>query len=191
MAALVLLCGCGRTAEPGAEEVRAHFAALDSCTAHLKIISDFEQSVLEFESDYVYNREDSDSFLLTAPESVAGIGGRISGEENAAFTLQYQDLQLDDIAPRRTGLTPADGWFCLMNDLRYSVPDQMWSERTGGQRLLVLRYTRDQAEGSTEKQVWLRQEDLQPVCAELYENGALVLTIAVESYQQNGNGTDR
>ena len=94
MAALVLLCGCGRSAEMSAEDVRAHFASLDSCTAHLKIISDLDESVLEFESDYVYNREDSDSFTLTAPESVAGIGGRISGEENGAFTLQYNDLVL-------------------------------------------------------------------------------------------------
>ena len=106
---------------------------LDSCTAHLKIISDLDESVLEFESDYVYNREDSDSFTLTAPESVAGIGGRISGEENGAFTLQYNDLQLDDIAPRHTGLTPADAWFCLLNDLRYAVPAQVWSERTNGE----------------------------------------------------------
>ena len=149
MAALVLLCGCGRSAEMRAEDVRAHFASLDSCTAHLKIISDLDESVLEFESDYVYNREDSDSFTLTAPESVAGIGGRISGEANGAFTLQYNDLQLDDIAPRHTGLTPAD----------------------------------EKADDSVEKQVWLRQSDLQPVYAELYADGARVLTIQVESCQ--------
>lgn len=158
-----------------------HFAALDSCTAHLKIISDLDESVLEFESDYVYNREDSDSFVLTAPESVADIGGRISGEENGAFTLQYNDLQLDDIAPRSTGMTPADGWFCLLNDLRYHTPAQIWSEHTNGENLLVLRY--ENAEDDTAKQVWLRQSDLQPVCAELYEDGRLVLTIQVESCQ--------
>ena len=164
-----------------AEDVRAHFASLDSCTAHLKIISDLDESVLEFESDYVYNREDSDSFTLTAPESVAGIGGRISGEKNGAFTLQYNDLQLDDIAPRHTGLTPADAWFCLLNDLRHAVPAQVWSERTNGESLLVLRY--ENADDSVEKQVWLRQSDLQPVYAELYEDGARVLTIQVESCQ--------
>ena len=164
MAALVLLCGCGRSAEMSAEDVRAHFASLDSCTAHLKIISDLDESVLEFESDYVYNREDSDSFTLTAPESVAGIGGRISGEANGAFTLQYNDLQLDDIAPRHTGLTPADA-----------------SEHTNGESLLVLRY--EKADDSVEKQVWLRQSDLQPVYAELYADGARVLTIQVESCQ--------
>lgn len=181
MAALVLLCGCGRSAEMSAEDVRAHFASLDSCTAHLKIISDLDESVLEFESDYVYNREDSDSFTLTAPESVAGIGGRISGEENGAFTLQYNDLQLDDIVPRHTGLTPADAWFCLLNDLRYTAPAQVWSEHTNGESLLVLRY--EKAGDSVEKQVWLRQSDLQPVYAELYADGARVLTIQVESCQ--------
>ena len=164
-----------------AEDVRAHFASLDSCTAHLKIISDLDESVLEFESDYVYNREDSDSFTLTAPESVAGIGGRISGEANGAFTLQYNDLQLDDIAPRHTGLTPADAWFCLLNDLRHAAPVQVWSEHTNGESLLVLRY--EKADDSVEKQVWLRQSDLQPVYAELYEDGARVLTIQVESCQ--------
>ena len=179
----MLLGGCGRPAEQSAEDVRAHFAALDGFTAHLKIISDLDQSVLEFESDYVYNKEDSDSVTLTAPESVAGIGGTIAGEENGAFTLQYNDLRLDDIAPRRTGLTPADGWFCLLNDLRYNAPEQVWSEHTDGESLLVLRYAQADKDGSTEKQVWLRQSDLQPVCAELYENGALVLTIQVESYQ--------
>ena len=117
----------------------------------------------------ICTREDSDSFTLTAPESVAGIGGRISGEENGAFTLQYNDLQLDDIAPRHTGLTPADAWFCLLNDLRYAVPVQVWSEHTNGE--------------SVEKQVWLRQSDLQPVYAELYADGARVLTIQVESCQ--------
>jgi len=152
-----------------AEDVRAHFASLDSCTAHLKIISDLDESVLEFESDYVYNREDSDSFTLTAPESVAGIGGRISGEENGAFTLQYNDLQL------------ADAWFCLLNDLRYAAPAQVWSEHTNGESLLVLRY--EKADDSVEKQVWLRQSDLQPVYAELYADGARVLTIQVESCQ--------
>ncbi len=179
----VLLCGCSRSTGASIEDVRAHFAALDSCTAHLKIISDLDESVLEFESDYVYNKEDSDSFILTAPESIAGIGGTIAGEENGTFTLQYNDLHLDDIAPRRTGLTPADGWYCLLNDLRYNAPAQMWNERANGENLLVLRYVQENGEESVNKQIWLRQSDLQPVCAELYEDSTLVLTIQVESYQ--------
>ena len=57
----------------------------------------------------------------------------------------------------------------------------IWSEHTTGESLLVLRY--EKADDSVEKQVWLRQSDLQPVCAELYADGARVLTIQVESCQ--------
>ena len=87
-------CSALRLRPLGGNECRgcAHFASLDSCTAHLKIISDLDESVLEFESDYVYNKEDSDSFTLTAPESVAGIGGRISGERRTAVHAAVQRL---------------------------------------------------------------------------------------------------
>ena len=78
-------------------------------------------------------------------------------------------------------MTPADGWFCLLNDLRYHTPAQIWSEHTNGESLLVLRF--EKADDSVEKQVWLRQSDLQPVYAELYTDGARVLTIQVESCQ--------
>ena len=61
------------------------------------------------------------------------------------------------------------------------MPAQVWSERTNGESLLVLRY--ENTDDSVEKQVWLRQSDLQPVYAELYEDGARVLTIQVESCQ--------
>ena len=57
----------------------------------------------------------------------------------------------------------------------------MWSEHTNGESLLVLRY--EKADDSVEKQVWLRQSDLQPVYAELYADGSHVLTIQVESCQ--------
>lgn len=52
---LVLLSGCdGSTAADGSA-VRAHFEELGGFEAHLKILSDLEQSVLEYEVDYVYN----------------------------------------------------------------------------------------------------------------------------------------
>ena len=123
----VVLCGCGGSGADG-EAVRAHFDALSGFEAHLKILSDLKQSVLEYEMDYVYNKEDVDSFTITAPESLAGIGGTIAGEDSASITLQYDGLSLDDAMPQRTGLTPADAMFCLLDDLRKGEPVQIWSE---------------------------------------------------------------
>ncbi len=54
MALLVILSGCGGTTADG-QSVRTHFEELAGFEAHLKILSDLEQSVLEYEVDYVYN----------------------------------------------------------------------------------------------------------------------------------------
>ena len=51
---LVVLSGCGSTAADGSS-VRAHFEELAGFEAHLKILSDLDQSVLEYQEDYVYN----------------------------------------------------------------------------------------------------------------------------------------
>lgn len=52
---LVLLSGCGGSTAADGSTVRAHFEELSGFEAHLKILSDLEQSVLEYEVDYVYN----------------------------------------------------------------------------------------------------------------------------------------
>lgn len=180
---LVMLSGCGGTTADG-QSVRTHFEELAGFETHLKILSDLEQSVLEYEVDYVYNKEENDTFTITAPESLAGIGGTIAGTDSASFTLQYDGLALDDAMPQRTGLTPADAFFCLLDDLRRAEPAQMWTESTDGVDLLVLRYEQDGEEGKVEKQVWLTEKAYQPVCAELYVDGERVLRIQVTAYRE-------
>ena len=180
---LLALSGCGSAPADG-QTVREHFETLAGFEAELKILSDLGQSVLEYQVDYVYNREDNDTFTITAPESLAGIGGTIAGTDNASFALQYDGLALDDAMPQRTGLTPADALFCLMNDLRTAEPVQLWTERADGASLLVLRYEQQDADGKVEKQVWLTEDSLQPVCAEFYADGTRVLQLLVTDYRQ-------
>ena len=52
-----VLSGCRGSGADG-ESVRTHFDALAGFEAHLKILCDLDQSVLEYEMDYVYNKED-------------------------------------------------------------------------------------------------------------------------------------
>lgn len=179
-----VLSGCRGSGADG-ESVRTHFDALAGFEAHLKILCDLDQSVLEYEMDYVYNKEDVDSFTITAPKSLAGIGGTIAGTDSASLTLQYDGLSLDDAMPQRTGLTPADAMFCLLDDLRRAEPVQIWSEHASGAELTVLRYERDDGDGKIEKQVWLTEQGLQLVCAELYADGERVLTVQVTEYRES------
>ena len=162
--------------------MRAHFEELAGFTAQIKILSDLGDYVLEYELDYVYNRDDADTFSITAPASLAGISGTIAGTDSSAFSLQYDGMTLDDAMPQRTGLTPADALFCLLGDLRNAAPVQQWTEQ--GNRLLVLRYETDGEDGKIEKQVWLTENGCQPVYAELYAAGERVLTIQVQSYSE-------
>ena len=86
--------------------------------------------------------------------------------------------------PQRTGLTPADAMFCLLDDLRTGEPAQVWSESASGTELAVLKYEYDSEDGKIEKQVWLTRQGLQPVYAELYADGTRVLTIQVTEYRE-------
>ena len=143
-----------------------------------------DKSVLAYEVDYAYNKKDVDCFTITAPDSIAGVSGTIAGTDSAQFTLQYDGASLDDAMPQRPGLTPADGLYCLLADLRSGEPAQQWTEDVQGQKLLVLRYESETDDGKIARQVWLTDDGRQPVCAEMYADDECVLTIQVISYQE-------
>lgn len=166
------------------QSVRMHLEEINGFEARVKILSDLNESVLEYEVDYVYNREDSDNFTIAAPEMLAGISGSIAGEDSGTFSLQYDGMILDDMMPQRTGLTPADALFCLLSDLRYKEPTQQWTETVSGKKLLALRFEEKDAEGKVEKQVWFTENGQQPVCAEIYADGDRVLGLQMLSYQE-------
>ena len=66
----------------------------------------------------------------------------------------------------------------------------MWTESADGSALLVLRYTGEDADGTVEKQVWLTEDTLQPVYAELYADGSRVLTLRLTGWQTENNGDE-
>ena len=142
--------------------------------------------MLEYEMDYNYNKEDADTFTITAPESLAGIGGRIAGTDNGAFSLQYDRHgagRRDAAAYRARRLR--HGLFCLLSDLRNSASrSSNGQNRLRGPSCLFSGMRRTVRMAKIEKQVWLTENGRQLVCAELYADGKRVLTIQVMSYQE-------
>ena len=136
---------------------------------------------MAFELDYAYNKEDVDVFTITGPESVSGVSGRIAGDSEATLALQYDDLVLDDARPVRPGMTPA-----VVCALRDTPADESWRESADGTALTVLHYRSESGDETIEKLVWLREDNMQPVYAELFADGTRELSIRFTSYQENG-----
>lgn len=178
---MLLLAGCAAQ-EPAAENIQEHFDTLAGFTAHVKIFSDFGGSALEYELDYAYNREGSDKLVLTAPEPVAGIEAAIDGEDS--FLLRYDGAELDDGMPPLRGVTPADGVYWLLRELREGEPREMWGEPVNGTPALVLRYESEADGTAIMRQVWLTKDGLQPLCAEVYADGTRALLITFSDYRE-------
>ena len=119
---------------------------------------------MAFELDYAYNKEDVDVFTITAPESVSGVSGRIAGDSEAT----------------------ADAVFGVVCALRDTPADESLRESADGTALTVLHYRSESGDETIEKLVWLREDNMQPVYAELFADGTRELSIRFTSYQENG-----
>ena len=163
--------------------MKPHFFWLCNIFAYF---SRFICILLDISPIYAYNKEDVDVFTITAPESVSGVSGRIAGDSEATLALQYDDLVLDDARPVRPGMTPADAVFGVVCALRDTPADESWRESADGTALTVLHYRSESGDETIEKLVWLREDNMQPVYAELFADGTRELSIRFTSYQENG-----
>lgn len=187
--ASICLClsGCGAT-KPAAEsdKIRLNFNELNNAAFHAKILSDFNQSALEFELDYVYNKQDNDTLTIVMPEILSGIRASIAGEQKSEFTLQYDDTIIDMPITAQPGMTPADAIAYVLYELRASSADEVWSEQIDGVALTVLKYVESSDDGSQiVRQVWLNEETSALVCAEIYADGMRILQIIFSAWSEN------
>lgn len=110
------------------------------------------------------------------PSRFPGVSGRIAGDSEATLALQYDDLVLDDARPVRPGMTPADAVFGVVCALRDTPADESWRESADGTALTVLHYRSESGDETIEKLVWLREDNMQPVYAELFADGTRELS---------------
>lgn len=181
----VLLTGCGASDSPSsqANDVRSYYDKLQTADFHVKILSDLGESTLEYEADYEYNKESSDHLTLTSPEDLKGISATIAGDDRLQMTLEYDGTALDTPSSSLAGFLPADAVPYLLYDLRASSPSEIWSEKLDGEDTTVLRYLWDDGCSKTEKQVWLADKTLTPVCAELFIKEQRVLRCVFSGFQ--------
>ena len=181
-------CGAGNGENTGSAQVQKRFSALPGASFHVEILSDLGKSTLAYQYDYAYNSKGNDTLTLTAPESLAGITATIAGEDAPALTLQYEGTVLDAPGPSKAGLTPADIVPYLFSELRSGNPTETWTERADGTTFDVLKYVREDDDGTITRQVWLK--DGAPQRAECYWNDALVLTCTFNNWKDTTTSSE-
>lgn len=175
LAGAVLLSGCGaKRFQP--EMVPAQYEtvlarAMVTATTHGGYYGEYKLSVEE--------TKDGARVTVLSPQSVAGIEA-VCGD---GVTLSYANVSLDAMTPEAPGFTPVDALPQLLRDLREQYPANWGKQRESDAQEIVLQYMQDFPDGTQGvKKVVLSADTLEPVLAELYLDGSLVLTLRVEEF---------
>ncbi|MEY8403677.1 hypothetical protein AALA54_10110 [Oscillospiraceae bacterium 44-34] len=114
----LLLAGCGQTGGNEAEElalsIRGEYLAMDNCTVQAAITADYGQRVYEYEMAVAVGEEET-VLTLSAPETVAGLTARLTGEENL---LEFDGVSVETGPLDENGLTPVSAVPALLEAAR-------------------------------------------------------------------------
>lgn len=102
----LLLTGCGKAGGSEAEElalaIRGEYLAMDNCAAQAAVTADYGQRVYRYEMAVSVTGEEA-LLTLSAPETVAGLTARMTGEENL---LEFDGVSVETGPLDDSGLTP-------------------------------------------------------------------------------------
>lgn len=114
----LLLAGCGGGGGNEAEElalsIRGEYLAMDNCTVQAAITADYGQRVYEYEMAVAVGEEET-VLTLSAPETVAGLTARLTGEENL---LEFDGVSVETGPLDENGLTPVSAVPALLEAAR-------------------------------------------------------------------------
>ena len=107
MMTLCLLAACGGEAGTGnntdelALDIRADYLSMSGCTARMDVTADYGERVYTYTLDLSYQKDGDTTLAVVAPEEVAGVTARLSGEETF---LEFDGVSLETGPLDDTGL---------------------------------------------------------------------------------------
>ena len=114
----LLLAGCGTAGVSEAEElaltIRGEYLAMDRCAVQAAVTADYGQRVYQYEMAVSVNGPET-VLTLSAPETVAGLTARLSGEENL---LEFDGVSVETGPLDGDGLTPVSALPALLEAAR-------------------------------------------------------------------------
>ena len=137
---IILLTGCGAAEGSEAEElaltIRGEYLAIDSCAVQAAITADYGQRVYQYEMAAAVNGDET-VLTLSAPETVAGLTARITGEDGL---LEFDGVAVETGPLDGQGLTPVSALPALLEAAapgtsppalwRRTVPFSVWTAAT-------------------------------------------------------------
>ena len=113
-----LLTGCGQPGVSEAEElaltIRGEYLAMDRCAVQVSVTADYGQRVYQYELAAAVSGEET-VLTLSAPETVAGLTARITGEDSR---LEFDGLSVETGPLDGSGLTPVSALPALLEAAR-------------------------------------------------------------------------
>ena len=182
----LLLAGCGQAGGNEAEElaltIRGEHLGMDRCTAQVSVTADYGQRVYEYEMAVAVTGEET-LLVLSAPETVAGLTARISGEDSA---LEFDGLSVETGPLDPDGLTPVSAVPALLEAVRSGYITACGLEEDG----TLLRVDCGDPEGTpgegTEISLWFAAAAHVLVRGEISVDGSCAVRCEVDSFTAGG-----
>lgn len=176
LAALLVLTGCSgknQALERGLS-LRSRILQGESCAFSLEITADNGEQMCTFCMDCQADREGNVNFTVTAPETIAGIGGSLSAEGGK---LTFGDTVLDLGTLAQGKITPISAPWLLIKTLRGGCMTAAGEEED----LLRLSIDDSYADDSLQLEVWCDEADL-PVRAEVAWENRRILSLVIRNF---------
>lgn len=173
-----LLCGCNinkDNIEKSYTQIKQTYSDLSDFETNIKFLCDSGQSILEYDCEFEYNKEDGQTLTIKKPDCLSGITINTTGTSKDNINISYNDTVLDFDVNAQLGTSPADFMPIILSTLINNEPDEIWEETQAGQKLLVVRYETKTDDKPLTSQVWLYKNTLLPMYAEVYTDGERVL----------------
>lgn len=178
----LLLVGCGKAGGNEAEElalaIRGEYLAMEDWTARASITADYGQRVYQYEMAVAVVGGET-ALTLSAPETVAGLTARLTGEEGL---LEFDGVSVDTGPLDSSGLTPVSAVPALLEAARSGYITACALEEDGA----VLRVDCGDPEGSpgtgTETALWFDAAAHALLRGEVSVNGFRVVLCEFEEF---------
>ena len=174
--ALLFLTGCSDSSElRKGMELRSRILQASECSFSVSVQADYGDSLSEFAMDCTGDGKGNVGFTVTAPESIAGISGTLSG---SGGKLTFDDTALDFGYLADGELSPVSGPWIFLNTLRSGNITSACKEE-GKIRLSVDDSYEDDA---LRLDIWLEESGM-PCKADILCSGRRILALTVKDFR--------